>query len=76
LLANVLLPSEHDRDEREHNRDYEQGHPVPDSLPTELSKRPRFSLPLMSVLLLQGVLLIPQVPGTIMPTTDESTMNQ
>src|ERR687895_35602 len=72
ILANVLLPGEHDRNEREHDWDYEQAHPVPDSLSTELSKRPRFSLPLMCFLLLQRVLLIPQVPGTIVDIYDES----
>ena len=75
ILANVLPPGEHDRNEREHDRDYEQAHPVPDSLSTELSKRPRFSLPIMGVVLLQRVLLIPHVLDAIIAYTDESTMN-
>jgi hypothetical protein len=33
LLASVLLPSESDRDEREHDRDDEELQPVPSRLP-------------------------------------------
>src|SRR5215208_2001881 len=44
LLANVLHHRERDRDERDHDRDYEQVHPVPDWLPADLSKRPRLAL--------------------------------
>ena len=44
LLASVLLPSEGDRDEREHDRDDEELQPVPDRLPAELPVSPRLAL--------------------------------
>jgi hypothetical protein len=65
LLASVLQHREDESDDDECERDYEQVHPLPYFLPAELPKGPRFSLPLMSVLLLQGVLLVPHVPATI-----------
>jgi hypothetical protein len=45
LLASVLLPSESERDAGERERDYEKLQPIPGWFSTELSKRPRLTLP-------------------------------